>query len=272
MIELVPIGGLCNRMRAIDSALALHHCKGDHLRVFWQVRDELNCSFGELFQPIQGMELVDELPLTSRFLLRFGHFHSLAKVIGSLNGTSYYHHDEFQRLEHDVVSGRLMALKRMHITSFSRFFPTDKNYRLFRPIPMLEDRISGIASQFDPWTIGVHIRRTDNIKAIEGSPTFEFVAAMERSVSADPRTRFYLATDCTAIKKEMSERFADRVITDRTPAVRSSKEGMQQALVELYALSRTSFMLRSHFSSFSRTAAEIGIIGSQVIGQPSSVS
>jgi hypothetical protein len=137
---------------------------------------------------------------------------------------------------------------------------------------MLEDRISGIASQFDPWTIGVHIRRTDNIKAIEGSPTLEFVAAMERSVSADPRTRFYLATDCTVTKKEMSERFADRIITDRIPAVRSSKEGMQQALVELYTLSRTSFLLRSHFSSFSRTAAEIGNIGSQVIGQPSSAS
>jgi hypothetical protein len=270
MIDLVPTGGLCNRMRAIDSALALHQRRSDHLRVFWRVGAELNCSFHDLFQPIEGMELVDHLPFWSRFMRRFGRFHALSRVIGSMKGISYYHHDEFQRLEQDAASGRLMELRRMHIMSYSRFFPTDKTYHRFRPIPMLTERISKIADHFDPWTIGVHIRRTDNLQAIDGSPTLEFVAAMERALSADPRTRFYLATDCEVTKNEISDRFGDRVMTDRTPAVRSSKEGMQQALVELYALSRTSYLLRSHFSSFSRTAAEIGNIGSQVIGQPPS--
>ena len=54
MITLVPTGGLCNRMRAIDSAVALCEKINRKLRIIWYMYEGLNCSFFELFQPINN--------------------------------------------------------------------------------------------------------------------------------------------------------------------------------------------------------------------------
>jgi hypothetical protein len=91
---------------------------------------------------------------------------------------------------------------------------------------------------------------------------------MEQLIREKPRTRFYLATDCQDTKQELISQFGDRIITGEEPVDRASISGMQHALVELFALSRTGYLFRSHFSSFSRTAAEIGHIPSHVIGRP----
>ena len=267
MLSLMPVGGLCNRMRAMDAALALHHRTGVPLRVYWESNSLLNCPFYRLFRPIPDIILVERLPWSSRVLKRFGRFHSMAKALGAFTGTTYYHHDENERLERDVTSERLYALSRLHIISFARFHPAPDNYRVFRPIPELEARIAHVSSGFDPWTIGVHIRRTDNVNAIAVSTTSEFKEAMEEAVRKEPRTRFYLATDSPETKQEMVSHFGERIITGEEPVDRGSPEGMQHALVELYALSRTTYMFKSHFSSFSRTAAEIGRIPSRVIGE-----
>lgn len=268
MISLVPVGGLCNRMRAIDAGIALQRRIGVPLRVYWESNDGLNCPFHRLFQPIPEIELIEGLPWTSRQLLRFGRFHDPIKVLSWLTGTAYYHHDEHERLVRDAHPQRsLLSTRRLHIISFARFHPTPEKYHSFRPIPELEMRIAEVASQFTTWTIGVHIRRTDNINAITVSSTSKFRDAMEKAVVMEPRTKFYLASDCPDTIKELRDHFGDRIITADIPASRKSEEGIQQAVVELYALSRTSYMFRSHFSSFSRTAAEIGNINSKVIGQ-----
>ena len=52
MITLVPVGGLANRMRAIDSAIALAQDTHHELRIIWFKDQGLNCKFCELFQPI----------------------------------------------------------------------------------------------------------------------------------------------------------------------------------------------------------------------------
>lgn len=250
----------------MDAAMALSHRSGTPLRVYWESNASLNCPFHNLFLPIPAIELVEGLPWTSRLLLRFGRFHVLGKTIGFFTRTAYYHHDENARLEQDVASERLHSFRRSHIISFARFHTAPENYRSFRPLPKLEARIEKISSAFDPWTIGVHIRRTDNANAISVSKTRLFQEAMEEAIRKEPRTRFYLATDSTETKQEMMSHFGERILTGEVPVDRGSTEGMQHALVELYALSRTAYLFKSHFSSFSRTAAEIGDIRSHVIG------
>ncbi len=268
MITLVPVGGLCNRMRAMDAALALHRVTGVPLRVYWESNALLNCPFHRLFLPIPGIELVEGISWSSRLLLRFGRFHAAARVLGRLTGTTYYHHDENERLELDVATEQLHKLRQLHIISFARFHQAPEQYSSFRPIPELEQRIAEITDRFDQWTIGVHIRRTDNAHSIAVSSTGLFKEAMEQLIREKPRTRFYLATDCQDTKQELISQFGDRIITGEEPVDRASISGMQHALVELFALSRTGYLFRSHFSSFSRTAAEIGHIPSHVIGRP----
>lgn len=49
MIYLKPVGGLCNRMRSIDSAIALCKAYQRDLTVFWTRDVSLNASFADLF-------------------------------------------------------------------------------------------------------------------------------------------------------------------------------------------------------------------------------
>ena len=55
---LIPQGGLCNRMRALDSALALAADTGRQLVVVWHLDAGLNCRFEELFEIPAGIERI----------------------------------------------------------------------------------------------------------------------------------------------------------------------------------------------------------------------
>ena len=50
-IWLVPVGGLANRMKAIDSAVALSRQCGSELHIVWFKDPGLNCRFDQLFAP-----------------------------------------------------------------------------------------------------------------------------------------------------------------------------------------------------------------------------
>lgn len=133
-------------------------------------------------------------------------------------------------------------------------------YRRLRPCPEIVARVERIASTFDIYTIGVHIRRTDHLDAIGGSPLRAFVRRMESTVNDNSRTNFFLATDCPNVQSTMRQQFEDRIVVS-PPSHQSNKpnelscratvRGMQDALVELLLLARTSHILGSYLSSFS---------------------
>ena len=49
-ITLVPVGGLANRMKAMDAAYHLAKSCQSQLRVIWFKDQGLNCRFDQLFQ------------------------------------------------------------------------------------------------------------------------------------------------------------------------------------------------------------------------------
>ena len=49
---LVPVGGLANRMKAIDSAIKLSRKTNSELHIIWFKDRGLNCRFDQLFEPI----------------------------------------------------------------------------------------------------------------------------------------------------------------------------------------------------------------------------
>lgn len=120
--------------------------------------------------------------------------------------------------------------------------------------------VDTLSAQFDQDTVGLHIRRRDNRKSIRHSPTDAFIAAMEDAVANNPETRFFLATDSPAEEARLRRHFGDRILTRRRKLSRLHTSGLQDALVDLILLSRTSRVIGSHWSSFSEVAAEIGRI------------
>jgi hypothetical protein len=267
-LYLRPLNGLCNRMRAIASALSLSTAADSRLIVFWEIDRDVGVRYEELFRPDSRFKIVNVAPhQTFRDAVLFLLYGEMERVYGVPVKwiTRLVFRDRILRqvrpgqfgnaeLERFVQSG-----PRVLISSWWAFYGNpEPGFSFFRPHPSEQAQIDQICGQFGAHTIGVHIRRTDNVNAIRYSPTHAFVAAMKDCIAADADVRFFLSTDSEEIESEMKCMFGERVITRSRNISRSSVEGMTDAIVDLFLLSRTSRILGSYYSTFSETAASIG--------------
>ncbi|MEQ9443833.1 MAG: hypothetical protein RIG62_32635 [Cyclobacteriaceae bacterium] len=267
MIILIPNAGLCNRMRAIDSTIALSQEIGAPLRIYWKQNDVLNCRFHDLFEPIPealaNIIEVQKVPVFFRNVenirqapLRFM-FENFQKTYINKRLLS----QEVSRLHRDCFDFKTLAAhKNILIEAESRFFggKTTPMYQYFKPIYEIEAAIQEVTQPFSAHTIGVHIRRSDNEKAINHSPLELFIQVMQKEISFDPRTTFFVASDSESTKKTLIGIFGDKLMfSNQKKGDRNTKEGMKQAVVDLYALSKTKKLLGSYWSSFSHTASHL---------------
>lgn len=266
-IWFVPVGGLANRMRAIDSAVALSRQCNSPLHIVWFKDQGLKCRFDQLFAPF-------DLP---------------GVTVSEASGLDYLLYDRPRRknlfiprlFQQPIFDRRLYEIKilqrlreqfdfeewarghKVYIASFSYFYKLhneEERFAIFKPLPLLQQEIEARMSQFGPHTIGVHIRRTDHIFAIAQSPTSLFIDRMQEEIEHHTDTQFYLATDSEEDKALISAQFGDRVLCSPHQANRHSAEGIREALIELYLLSHTQQILGSAQSSYSKAAALIGHI------------
>lgn len=140
-----------------------------------------------------------------------------------------------------------------------------KKYITLVPVGGLANRMRAIESGIDEHIIGVHIRRTDNIVSINGSPTEAFVNRMKEEIQKNGDTTFYLATDSEEEKENMKKIFGERIITSSFKADCNSARGIKNAVVEMYILSSTTRILGSAGISYSIIASKIGNIPYEAI-------
>lgn len=265
-IIVVPRSGLCNRMRSMDSAMALGRELHRPVRVVWAPEPCLAAHFHDLFEPVAGIEITHHLGPLGRALLRWGRHPSVRKAWRISTGETYYHYDMHEELVRDLGRDGLgLAPGPVRIANVSRFFGNEPRYAQFVPVARLRERIEATAADFSLNTIGVHIRRSDNVESISVSTDDRFLAHMSAALEADPATTFYLASDSGASKRLMLDHFGRHVITDLRPTERGTLAGMEEAVVQLYALAKTRKVLGSYWSSFSHTAAHIGGIEEVIV-------
>ena len=130
--------------------------------------------------------------------------------------------------------------------------------QIFIPTPEIQSMIDEMTRQFTSHTVGIHVRRTDNTMSIRESPISSFVEFMEREIEKDAKATFYIASDDNEVKEFMRNKFSHRVLFSNIELSRSSLSGMKMAVSELFALSKTSKILGSYYSSYSQIAAELG--------------
>lgn len=130
--------------------------------------------------------------------------------------------------------------------------------RNFVPQPYILSAVDDyVKKNFTHNTIGIHIRRTDNIKAIQKSPLSLFVDAMRREIDACSDVNFYVATDDVPTKAELRSIFGDRILTIDTVNSRNSVEGMKDAVKEMWLLSRTTKIYGCFYSTYSVVASKL---------------
>lgn len=265
---LRPLNGLGNRMRAIAAARALAATTDAALTVFWEVGPGLEARYEDLFEPDGACKVRNIDPRVSRadalaYLLYSEHPAVRGVPTGWIPRALFGERILRQLRPEDHAPEALERLVRRGprtlITSWWAFYGgVALDFSFFRPRPAQRAAVDAIAARFGPAAIGVHIRRTDNVNAIRLSPTAAFVAAMADAVDADADARFFLATDCPDTERQIVARFGRRVITRPRETSRDSRQGMLDAVIDLFALARTRRILGSYYSTFSETAASLG--------------
>jgi len=274
MLELIPTGGLCNKMRAIDSAASFCEAYELPLKIYW-IKDEelINCRFKDIFEPVENLRLyeLDDLP----FKLRKGEIGNL--FLPGLMRKMPWAGKIFDRFEIKDFKNRGGDFKKLYdehqrliFFSFSRFFTPEKKYSIFKPVPVVAQMIDQETRTFNDYTVGIHIRRTDHLLSIENSPLDLFERAIEEEIEQDSRTNFYLASDCSDTKKYLVAKYGAVIRTSYDPGDRTTLQGMYRGIVELYALSRTTKIFGSYGSSYSRIASELN--GAELLYMTQSVS
>ena len=254
-LELMPCAGLANRMRAIASGLC--------------AAEDTGCA---------GVKLVwkfDRAIFTAPFHMVFD-MGALPSGITQVD-EAYFEPDSSWLTAYDCTSKqkwadyvtRMGSRRPYRIKSWAVFYePEDgerwlTHLRSLRPHP---DVLAAVDESFrkanlSPTSlpIGVHIRRTDHTKAIQGSPSAAFWAELDALVAADSTVKFYIASDDETERQEALRRYPDNAfLGPHTLYGRNDPYGCRDAMVDLVALSRCQWILGSEGSSFSEIAAAYG--------------
>jgi hypothetical protein len=270
-ITLVPVGGLANRMKAIDAAVGLAQEANARLHIIWFKDKGLNCRFDQLFRSLElkGVTL-KEASWTDKLIFdrpRRKNFHLPRLFQRVLFDDCIYEHEATQRFYRKFDFLSWTQGKNVYIASCVYFHPQTVRplFRIFQPIEKIQEQIKAFTDSFSRPTMGIHIRRTDNIASISQSPTELFIEKMREEICKNEDCQFYVATDSEEEKIRLKDIFGERILTLPRAADRNSIAGMQDALVELYVLSHTRKIMGSMQSSYSETAAQISNIRCELL-------
>lgn len=230
---------------------------GYTIDVYWERHEECGAFFDELFRPINHESLA--VYRATHVSVKHSRKRNLyfPTLVRKFAFDASFHGPEIRDEDFSVL---LRGKRKVFIDSYNRFCPYTIERtlaRYFRPIPAIERRIEEVTALYAPHTIGVHIRRTDHIDAIKGSPTELFLHRMDEEVARDAACKFYVATDDKQVKQLVADRYGERVITHDWQLSRSTRAGMQDAVAELFCLGRTSEIIGSAYSTYSVDAAAL---------------
>lgn len=264
MLIIQPIGGLCNRMRAINSARMLAGKRKEKLIVIWFVNPELGCPFEKIFKPTDSFQVIN---IYSKWNIKKLWYQMTSAIFGIfLNNESIRAHKGNGTLEESFASS---LGPYAYIATEEHFYPCH-DYSPFMPETEVQLKIDAKRKELGEHAIGVHIRRTDNMPSIGKSSTQSFIETMNREIAANPDTMFYLATDDFSEEEALRERFPGKIISNQERNLsRNSVEGIQDAMVDLYCLASTKKIIGSFFSSFTDIAADMHQIPKIIAGEQS---
>ncbi|MCK9160419.1 MAG: hypothetical protein WCR45_04190 [Bacteroidaceae bacterium] len=265
MITLVPKGGLGNRINAICSAMVYCRQKQRKLKIMWFTDPGLNCSYKELFSlnpafknvTIQNGNLLDMIyrDQPRKRNLRLPDYFSkyfYDKCIYWYKGFEVKNNKE-------PYDDELEKYRKILLVICGPFWESTDMWNCIVPAPAIIEKAKKIRGALPKNTIGIHIRRTDNIHIIKCSPTYLFIDKIKEELAADPEAHFFLASDSMEEKDKLTKMFGSHITTPAIDADRNSKDGIFQGFVEMNVLARCTKIYAGH-STFAEVAANLGHI------------
>lgn len=268
-ILLKPTSGLGNRMRAISSFIYFKSLIDAELNVIWVPDAGLNIHYLEIFKPSPYFNLLRpnftyQLITKSKTLLnnKFGLVRWLSRlyntIVSRLIGVDCVLLDEDVKkgAEHlqKVCEGKFNIL----VITGNQCIDYPEGFQAFVPSSDVAAKIEAARKQFKENTIGIHIRRSDHDIAIANSPLHLFEDKIEEYLKVEGDDfAVFLATDDPEVSVYFKGKYPNAVITYPKTFGRNTKEGMMDAVLELYLLAGTKKIYGSYWSSFSGVAKRI---------------
>ena len=269
-----PIAGLGNRMQVLASAYFLaekHHKK---LCILWNNDSDLSADFEDIFVAVPNVRVVTVttdgyhskpfLRLKSEWLRK--KLSSTCSYVTEVDRWGRMSLEEIYRM----VDEECGNANDIYLKSWKLFAPVyeDRGITLdfLKPSQKVCQRGKNLFDRIGSNTVGVHIRRTDHKDAIAASPTAAFYQEMQKELEQDNHCHFFVSTDDREVEQEVLHRFGDRVFfkTDKNWG-RTCTDGMLDACVDLWALSKCRKILGSMGSTFGMIAAKLGSIELEIV-------
>ncbi len=235
-LHLQVVAGLANRLRAMISGICFAEDLGIKCILHWSADYACGSRFESLFDP---MSLPDFVSVTHLPLI---------KPYECLSTEDMEHVTKVWDRQTPLL---LKSYGHFHRSDMPRWI---KYLRKLQPTEEINKEVEARLPPFDQSRfLGIHIRRGDNVKSIEASPLQAFLKRMDENDSF-----FVVATDDAWIREQLKLRFPGRVWFPARTLERHSEEGMKEAVIDFFCLTRCSSILGSFYSSFSEIAALYG--------------
>ena len=312
MVYFEPVGGLANRLRAIDSIFPWVEQYGMDLTLLWLNNFQLNAPWESLFEPLvyegERVKLMNcpegypnyfiktkrnKLAGQDYFVLRSfknflrghrvsGELRLIADQLGEIKNAEiidnktdlnpvYYSVDQdnmslYRELDNYLIQAFEPKLKQFFESSGKNRFmsccyriaPITSNYSYLKPVASIQAKIEQTASAFID-TVGLHIRRSDHVVSIEKSSDEKFYRLIDQKLEENPKRTFFLSTDDAVLKKAIEEKYGACILSNKIESYdRNAQSSIENAVWDMFCLSRTTEIYGSHQSSFSQVAADIG--------------
>ena len=243
----IPLAGLGNKMRVIASAEQLAISQNRKLIVLWLRSSACNVKYDHLFKTKAYI-----VSLSKIFAFLFAIMFKVLKsswggcIIKDIDIRSNRSPEWLEKINSKKLLVFYTCQQFVEKIDLSTFCPTDAVQSM-------------LCNKIDNNTLGIHIRRGDNLVSIKESPLQLFITEMDRAIRNNSNTTFYLATDSEKEQVELEERYRGRILVYKKRSLdRNSSTAIIDAMVDLYNLSQCEKIFGSFYSSFSQIAALIG--------------
>ena len=265
MIIIEPCAGLGNRLLGLGSAYAVAKKLDRKLVVMWKREVGCNIRFQELFDlPFEVVEISENGLKKEPVAQILG---DRAKKKWRNSADRFLECDEVEKIqEREGYEGLFRLIEQTPVIYLKAFGPicevTAESYSFVKPSKNIEEKGAYLFRELTGQCVGVHVRRTDHTEAIANSPLALFAERMKKELETAADTSFFVATDDKEVRRELKELLPDaKLIFPQSDVIdRDSKEGIEEAFIEMLALSKCRKILGSYNSTFSLLPSYIGNI------------
>lgn len=147
------------------------------------------------------------------------------------------------------------------------FLEEDIFLKKLKPKSIIQYKINECLKSFNENTIGVHIRRGDAWNSpwksyFQASSDSAFEIAIDKELLKNKNTKIFLSTDCKKTKNYFCRLYPNKIIVNNKKFFKSEnykkfKPYQDEAVVDLFLLSKTKKIIGSNWSSFSSLSSKI---------------